>query len=98
MITKQNILGTWAYIQADHSTWPLRFWLEVLAWMLSIACSFIMMLTVPNPPFLLLYPMWIFGCSLYAWAAWTRGSVGMLANYLLLTSLDSIALARMLIS
>jgi hypothetical protein len=98
MITQQNIQDTWQYIVIDHNSWPLRFWFEVMAWVLSIACSFIMMMTVPTPPFFLLYPMWIAGCSLYAWAAWTRGSFGMLANYVLLTTLDTIALARMFVS
>lgn len=97
MITKENIQATWRYIRDDHDSWPTRFWFEVLAWVLSIACSFIMMLTVPNPPFLLLYPMWITGCGFYAWAAWTRGSFGMLANYLLLTTLDTIALIRIVL-
>lgn len=97
MITQNNILSTWGYIKSDHGSWPLRFWLEVMAWALSIACSFIMMLTVPDPPFLLLYPLWITGCAIYTWAAWTRGSFGMLANYLLLTTLDSIALFRLLV-
>jgi len=43
-----------------------------------------------------LYPVWITGCAIYAWAAWTRRSFGMLANYVLLTTIDSIALIRML--
>ena len=95
MITRTNIQATWLYIQEDHSAWPVRFWLEVTAWVLSIACSFIMMLTVPDAPFLLLYPMWITGCAIYSWAAWTRGSFGMLANYVLLTTLDTVALLRL---
>lgn len=95
MITREGIYSTWRYIQLDHRAWPTRFWLEVTAWVLSIVCSFVMMLTVPEPPFLLLYPMWITGCSIYAWAAWTRGSFGMLANYLLLTTLDTLALIRL---
>jgi hypothetical protein len=55
-----------------------------------------MMLTVPTPPFLILYPLFILQCAIFAWAAWTRRSSGMLANYLLLVGIDSIALARML--
>jgi len=35
---------------------------------------------------------------MYAWAAWTRGSFGMLANYLLLTAIDSVALSRVLLA
>jgi hypothetical protein len=33
---------------------------------------------------------------MYAWAAYTRKSVGMLANYLLLTTIDIVGLIRML--
>jgi hypothetical protein len=54
-----------------------------------------MMLTVPTPPFLILYPLFITQCVIFAWAAWTRKSLGMLANYFLLVSIDSVALARM---
>ena len=55
-----------------------------------------MMLTVPNPPFLILYPLFITQCAIFGWSAWSRKSFGMLANYLLLVTIDSIALARML--
>jgi hypothetical protein len=54
-----------------------------------------MALTVPTPPLATLYPIWIVGCCIYAWAAWTRKSSGMLANYLLLVTIDSIALLRL---
>jgi hypothetical protein len=45
---------------------------------------------------LALYPIWIIGCSLYAWASFTRKSFGMLANYMLLVTIDSIGLFRMI--
>jgi len=50
---------------------------------------------VPNPPLTILYPIWILGHFLYGWAAWSRKSFGMLANYFLLFSIDSIALLRL---
>ena len=87
---------TLEWIKDDYSSNRFRFMIEVLAWAISIGNSFVMMLTVPNPPLLTLYPIWIFGCCLYAWAAWTRQSFGMLANYILLVSLDTIGLIRML--
>jgi hypothetical protein len=86
------------WIKDDYKTYPARFVIEVLAWAISIGNSFVMMLTVPNPPLLTLYPIWIFGCCLYAWAAWSRQSFGMLANYILLVTLDSIGLTRMLVN
>jgi hypothetical protein len=44
-----------------------------------------------------LYPMWISGCIMYTWAAWTRKSFGMLANYILLATIDSVGLTRLLL-
>ena len=84
------------WIKEDWRSNPLRCFLEILAWILSIGCSFTMMLTVPTPPFLILYTLFITQCAIFAWAAWTRKSLGMLANYLLLVSIDSIALFRMM--
>jgi hypothetical protein len=88
--------GTWHFAKKDYEEYPFRFIMEILAWAISIGNSFVMMLTVPNPPLIILYPIWITGCAIYAWAAWSRGSFGMLANYLLLVTLDTIGLIRML--
>lgn len=84
------------WIKYDYKTNRIRFCLEVIAWIISIGCSIIMATTVPNPPLLFLYPIWICGCAIYAWCAYTRRSFGMLANYVLLTSIDTIGLIRML--
>lgn len=86
------------WIKDDYRTYPGRFYIEVMAWAISIGCSISMAITVPNPPLLILYPMWITGCALYAWASYTRKSFGMLANYLLLVTIDSVGLMRMLIN
>jgi len=88
--------GIFNWIKDDYSTNPFRFCIELLAWGISIGCSIAMALTVPNPPLLTLYPIWIFGCGLYAWASFTRKSFGMLANYLLLVTIDSVGLIRMI--
>lgn len=94
---KDFLSGVLNWIKDDWSSNPVRCALEILAWVLSIGCSVTMAFTVPNPPFLILYPLFITQCAIFAWAAWTRRSSGMLANYLLLVGIDSIALARMLI-
>lgn len=87
---------TFDWIRNDWNSNRVRFGFELLAWVISIGCSVTMALTVPNPPLLALYPVWITGCAIYAWAAYTRKSFGMLANYLLLTTIDTIGLIRML--
>lgn len=91
------VAGIFVWIKNDYKTYPVRFIIEVAAWAISIACSITMALTVPNPPLLYLYPIWIAGCAMYAWAAYTRKSFGMIANYMLLVTIDSIGLIRMLI-
>ena len=88
---------TFEWIKDDWRTDTHRFMLECLAWIISIGCSITMALTVPNPPLLLLYPIWITGCGIYAWCAYTRKSFGMLANYLLLVTIDTIGLVRMVL-
>ena len=94
---KSFIKGVIKYIREDWNENPYRCVLEILAWFLSITCAVTMMLTVPNPPFLILYPLFIFQCAIFAWAAWTRKSTGMVANYVLLVSIDSVALTRLVV-
>jgi hypothetical protein len=92
-----SLKPTFEWIKNDWYSNRSRFVIELLAWAISIGCSITMAVTVPNPPLLVLYPVWITGCALYAWAAYTRKSFGMLANYILLTAIDTIGLIRMLL-
>jgi hypothetical protein len=92
------LLNIYNYIKDDYSTNPVRFVVEVTAWAISVGCSVTMALTVPYPPLLILYPIWITGCAMYAWASYTRKSFGMIANYMLLVTIDSVGLVRMLIN
>lgn len=92
-----NVLsGIFDWIKQDYASHKLRFCLEVIAWAISIGCSITMALTVPNPPLIILYPIWIAGCAIYAGCAYSRRSFGMLANYLLLVTIDAVGLIRML--
>jgi len=92
------VYGIFSWIRADYNSSRFRFCVELLAWSISIGCSITMALTVPSPPLLILYPIWICGCALYSWAAWSRRSFGMLANYMLLVTIDFIGLIRLLIN
>jgi len=86
------------WIRDDWNSHPFRFTVELMAWAISIGCSITMAATVPTPPLIILYPIWIAGCAMYAWAAYTRKSVGMLANYILLVTIDAIGLIRMIVN
>ena len=88
---------TFEWIRNDYTSNRFRFFIELLAWAISIGCAITMAATVPHPPLLVLYPIWIAGCAMYAWAAWTRKSFGMLANYMLLVTIDTVGLFRMIL-
>lgn len=91
------IQNTIQWIKQDYREHPLRFCLELFAWFMSIGCTIWMGATLPNPPFMFLYPMFIVQCSIFGWAAWTRGSTGMVANYLLIVTIDFIAIVNLIL-
>jgi len=88
--------NSYKWAKQDYRAWPLRFILEITAWFMSICCTIWMGATLPNPPFLILYPLFIIQCSIFGWAAWTRRSTGMVANYLLIVTIDIVALIRLI--
>lgn len=98
MIEPNVVHNVFKWIYRDYVSYPFRFIVELLAWAISIGCSVVMAFTVPEPPLLFLYPVWMFGCAMYAWAAFTRRSAGMLFNYILLVSIDTVGLIRMLVA
>lgn len=91
-----SIIDIYKWAKKDYVEYPLRFILEIIAWIASIGCAVILAITVPTPPWLLLYPTFIAQCAVFGWAAWSRGSVGMVSNYLLLVAIDSVALYRLI--
>lgn len=94
----QHIENIWSWIQEDYRSYPLRFAAEFMAWVLSVVVAVTMAVTLPNPPFYWIYPAFIVTCSMLAWAAWTRQSFGMLANYLLMIAIDSVGLVRLIVN
>ena len=87
----------WNWIQEDWCNNPVRFCLEVLCWLDSLACAIIVNTTVPNLPYLILYPLWVTGTLAYAWCAWSRGSFGMLATFLMIASMDIFGWSKVLL-
>ena len=85
------------YVRGDFNTHPVRFFLEMLGWAFSLGCSLTYAITVPNIPFIPLYCAFITGCLLMAWCAWTRGSFGILGNYLILSIIDTTGLIKLLL-
>ncbi len=94
----QSLKATWEWIRADWQSHPFRFIVETWAWAFSIIAAIIFAATVPNVPFVPYLLITVTNCALYAWASWHRGSFGLLANYLLLTAIDTIALIKAILA
>lgn len=93
---KQGVLASIEWIKEDYRSNHVRFVLEVIAWALSIGCSIAVAVTAPLPPMLLLYPFFIAQCIIFGWCAWTRNSMGMFANYALISTIDTIGLIKIM--
>jgi hypothetical protein len=87
---------TYAWAKHDFNEWPVRFVLEIIAWIMSITNAVLLAIYAPTPPLYVMYPIWIIQCAIFAWAAWTRRSTGMVANYILLVTIDIIGFGKML--
>lgn len=85
------------FLIKDFNSNQGRFLLECTAWIISIGCAITMAVTVPNPPLLFLYPIWMTGCIIAAGCSYSRGSFWLFANYMLLALIDSVGLARMIL-
>lgn len=95
------ILSVVNFIKEDWQSNPVRCVLEIFAWFLSIFCSMTLMIVLPGMadpgPFIWLYPLFITQCAIFGWAAFTRQSTGMVANYSLLVTIDIIGWTRMIL-
>ena len=95
---KTYITNTVEWIKEDWRSNPLRFIVEVVCWFDSLACAILVNATVPNLPYMWLYPMWIGGCLAYAWCAYSRQSFGMVITFIMLAAIDSAGFMRLLLS
>jgi hypothetical protein len=89
----ENIFG---WIKRDWSDWPLRCALEILGWSMSVGANIMFMLTVPAVPFVWFLTLTVASSAIFAWALWTRNSLGGLANYAFLVTVDTVALIKIL--
>lgn len=84
------------WIKEDFNSDPLRCSLEILAWFMSVGANVLFMLTVPHVPFMWFLSLTVASSAVFAWALWTRNSLGGVANYGFLVALDTVALIRLI--
>lgn len=85
------------YIKADWQSSPTRVVAEIFAWLCSVVSSVLFAITAPNIPIIPIYGIFVAGCGAALWAAWTRGSFGLLANYSFLFLIDGAGLVKTII-
>ncbi len=91
-----TFINIYNWAKVDYKEWPTRFTLEITAWFMSLGCSLVLATAVTDPLFFYLYPIFIVQCAIFGWAAWTRKSTGMVANYLLLVTIDLVGYIRLI--
>jgi hypothetical protein len=91
-----TFVNVYNWAKRDYKEWPTRFTLEITAWFMSLACSLVLATAVTDPLFFYLYPIFIVQCAIFGWAAWTRKSTGMVANYTLLVTIDLVGYIRLI--
>jgi hypothetical protein len=91
-----TFVNIYNWAKVDYKEWPTRFTLEITAWFMSLGCSLVLATAVTDPLFFYLYPIFILQCAIFGWAAWTRRSTGMVANYLLLVTIDLVGYIRLI--
>jgi len=91
------MIDIWNWVKEDWRTHPIRFGLEVACWINNLLIAIIFNISVPNLPFLLLYPMWIGGALVLSWCSWSRGSFGMLATYMMFLAMDMYGWSKVLL-
>jgi hypothetical protein len=82
------------YIRQDWQSNPVRFTVEALCWFNNLGIALLVNLTVPDLPYMWLYPMWISCSAAYAWCAYTRKSSGMMATFIMFAVIDSLGFIK----
>jgi hypothetical protein len=91
------ITNTINWIKEDWASNQVRCVLEIMAWVMSVGANIMFMLTVPHVPFMWYLGLTVVSSAVFGWSLWTRGSLGGLANYGFLVTVDTIALMRLLL-
>lgn len=94
-MNKLNSIFNW--IKDDFDSHPVRCSLEIAAWFASVGANVLFMLTVPHVPFLWYLGLTVASSAVFAWALWTRNSLGGVSNYAFLVAIDTTALTRLIL-
>jgi hypothetical protein len=84
------------FIRKDWHSNPLRLSLEVFNWIMNFVIAMTFTITMPNVPFLVVYPMFFLCLSISMYSAASRGSFGLLMTSLTIFVIDLVGYYRLL--
>lgn len=85
------------YLHRDWKSHPYRLVLEMFNWALSICSGLFIAFTVPNTPFIVIYPVWFICLSINIFTAISRGSTGLLLASVSMFAIDIFGFVRLLL-
>jgi hypothetical protein len=85
------------FIRKDWQSNPIRLSLEVLNWVLNLVVAMTFTVTMPNVPFLIIYPMFFCCLSISIYSALSRGSFGLFMTSLTIFLIDIVGYYRLLV-
>lgn len=86
------------FIRTDWHSHPVRLVLETINWFLNIVVCMTFTLTVPNVPFLLVYPLFFICLIISMWSAVSRGSFGLFMTSLTIFLIDLVGYWRLVVA
>jgi hypothetical protein len=92
------INNTLEWIKQDWRSNPWRLSAETYNAFTALATAIIFATMAPNVPYLITYPLWLSGTFLMIFCGISRGSVGMVTMSVVMTIIDAVGYARLLMS
>lgn len=93
---KNNWNNVINFIKTDWYGHPVRLCLEIVNWLLNIVIVVTFAITVPDVPYLVVYPLF-FGClTISMYSAYSRGSFGLLLTSLTIFLVDLVGYYKVL--
>ena len=85
------------FIQDDWYSHPVRLCLEIVNWLLNVVIVVIFSATVPDVPYLIVYPLFFVCLSISIYSSISRGSFGLFMTSLSIFLIDIVGYYKVLV-
>ena len=85
------------FVKDDWHSHPVRLCFEIVNWFLNVVIVVIFTATVPDVPYLIVYPLFFVCLSISIYSAYSRGSFGLLLTSLTIFLIDLVGYYKVLV-